>query len=209
MKLSPKQARFVEEYLKDLNAAGAVIRAGYSKRNAKQKGYGLRELPKIQAAITAAIQARSKRTDADADAVIAELNLIAFSNMLDYMTIQDDGSVVMDFSAVDRDKAAAILEVVVDECTDRDKAAAILEVVVDEYTDGKGDDARPVKRVKFKLADKKGALVDLGRHHGLFPNRHEHTGKDGGPIRVRPDLSKLSEEELDVLERILGRTTDA
>ena len=192
MKLSPKQARFVEEYLKDLNAAGAVIRAGYSKRNAKQKGYGLRELPKIQAAITAAIQARSKRTDADADAVIAELNLIAFSNMLDYMSIRDDGTVVLDFSGVDRDKAAAILE-----------------LVVDEYTDGKGDDARPAKRTKFRLADKKGALVDIGRHLGLFPNRHELTGKDGGPIRVRPDLSKLSEEELDVLERILDRATDA
>ncbi len=191
MKLSPKQTRFVEEYLVDLNAAGAVVRAGYSKRGANRKGYELRQIPKIQDAIFAAMQVRSKRTDADADAVIAELNLIAFSNMLDYMTIKDDGTVVMDFSAVDRDQAAAILE-----------------LVVDEYTDGKGDDARPVKRVKFKLADKKGALVDLGRHLGLFPNRHEVTGKDGEPIRVRPDLSKLSEEELDVLERILGRATD-
>ncbi len=192
MSLSPLQARFVEEYLVDLNAADAARRAGYSKRGANRKGYDLLRTPKIQAAVTAAKQARSRRTDADADAVIAELNLIAFSNMLDYMTIQDDGTVAIDFSAVDRDQAAAILE-----------------LVVDEYTDGKGDDARPVKRVKFKLADKKGALVDLGRHHGLFPNRHEVTGKDGEPIRVRPDLSKLSEEELDVLERILGRDTDS
>ncbi len=192
MSLSPKQTRFVEEYLIDLNAAGAVVRAGYSKRGAKQKGYELRQIPKIQDAIFAAMQVRSKRTAADADQVIAELNLIAFSNMLDYMTIKDDGTVVIDFSAVDRDQAAAILE-----------------LVVDEYTDGKGDDAKPVKRMKFKLADKKGALVDLGRHLGLFPNRHELTGKDGEPIRVRPDLSKLSEEELDVLERILGRATDS
>ncbi len=47
----------------------------------------------------------------------------------------------------------------------------------------------------------------------LLPKRYgdkmQHTGEGGGPIRVRPDLSKLTEEELDVLERILGRATDA
>ncbi len=47
----------------------------------------------------------------------------------------------------------------------------------------------------------------------LLPKRYgdklQHTGDGGGPIRVRPDLSKLTGEELDVLERILGRATDA
>ena len=49
----------------------------------------------------------------------------------------------------------------------------------DEYTEGGGDNARPVKRTKFKLYDKRAALVDIGRHLGMFPNRHEHAGKDG------------------------------
>ncbi len=47
----------------------------------------------------------------------------------------------------------------------------------------------------------------------LLPKRYgdklQHTGEGGGPIRVRPDLSKLTDEELDVLERILGRAADA
>lgn len=47
----------------------------------------------------------------------------------------------------------------------------------------------------------------------LLPKRYgdklQHTGEGGGPIRVRPDLSKLTNEELDVLERILGRATNA
>ncbi len=47
----------------------------------------------------------------------------------------------------------------------------------------------------------------------LLPKRYgdklQHTGEGGGPIRVRPDLSKLTDEELNVLERILGRATDA
>ncbi len=47
----------------------------------------------------------------------------------------------------------------------------------------------------------------------LLPKRYgdklQHTGDGGGPIRVRPDLSKLTDEELNALERILGRATDA
>ena len=47
----------------------------------------------------------------------------------------------------------------------------------------------------------------------LLPKRYgdklQHTGEGGGPIRVRPDLSKLTDEELDALDRILGRVTDA
>ena len=47
----------------------------------------------------------------------------------------------------------------------------------------------------------------------LLPKRYgdkmQHTGDGGGPIRVRPDLSKFTDEELNALERILGRTADA
>ena len=47
----------------------------------------------------------------------------------------------------------------------------------------------------------------------LLPKRYgdklQHMGEGGGPIRVRPDLTKLTDEELDALERILGRTANA
>ena len=43
----------------------------------------------------------------------------------------------------------------------------------------------------------------------VYGDRLQHTGDGGGPIRVRPDLSKLTDEELDVFERILGRAADA
>ena len=42
-----------------------------------------------------------------------------------------------------------------------------------------------------------------------YGDKIQHTGDGGGPIRVRPDLSKLTGEELNALERILGRVTDA
>ena len=42
-----------------------------------------------------------------------------------------------------------------------------------------------------------------------YGDKIQHTGDGGGPIRVRPDLSKLTDEELDALERILGRATQS
>ena len=50
----------------------------------------------------------------------------------------------------------------------RDRAAALAEVAVEEFVDGRCENARAVKRVKFKLHDKRAALVDLGRHLGMF-----------------------------------------
>ena len=52
-------------------------------------------------------------------------------------------------------------------------------------------EAREVRRVKFKLADKRAALVDIGRHLGMFPNRTELSGPGGGPI----ETAQLSPEE--------------
>ena len=56
------------------------------------------------------------------------------------------------------------------------QTAVLSEVTVDTYSAGTGDDAREVTRVKFKLHDKRAALVDLGRHLGMFINKHHHAG---------------------------------
>ena len=66
----------------------------------------------------------------------------------------------------------------------RDQAAAIQEFVVDEYMDGRGEDARPVKRTRFKLADKKGALVDIGRHLGMFNDKLKVEGEMSGKLVI-------------------------
>jgi phage terminase small subunit len=61
--------------------------------------------------------------------------------------------------------------------------------------DGSGDDAREVKRIRFKLADKRSALVDLGKHLGMFVERkhvtHEHADKSDAELRA--ELSQLIE----------------
>lgn len=71
--LTPKQQRFVEEYLIDLNATQAAVRAGYSPANADSIGYQLLRKTPVSNAISAAIKARSERTRVDADWVLMRL----------------------------------------------------------------------------------------------------------------------------------------
>jgi phage terminase small subunit len=69
-KLTPKQGCFVKEYLQDLNATQAAIRAGYSPRTAKQMGTENLAKPVLAAAIQKAMAERAKRTEIDADYVL-------------------------------------------------------------------------------------------------------------------------------------------
>ncbi len=73
MSLTPRQARFVEEYLLDLNATAAAKRAGYSERTAYAQGQRLLKQVEIAAAIKKAQDARSERTKIDQDWVIERL----------------------------------------------------------------------------------------------------------------------------------------
>ena len=75
--MTAKQARFVQEYLVDLNAAAAARRAGYSKKTARSQGQRLLTDAGIQAAIREGMQARSRRLCIDQDHVLEKLREIA------------------------------------------------------------------------------------------------------------------------------------
>lgn len=186
--LTAKQARFVDEYLIDLNATKAAIRAGYSKKTARQAGFENLTKPDIAAAIAEAQTKRSERTGITQDKVLEGLARLGFANMLDYITVQEDGTAYVDLSRLTREQAAALSE-----------------VIVEEYTEGGGKDARNVRRTRIKLADKKGPLVELGKHLGMFPNRHEYTGKDGAPIEVKHELDPAIEAMID---KVVDATKD-
>ena len=165
--LTPKQQRFVEEYLIDLNATQAAIRAGYSEKTAKVIAAQNLSKLNVQEAIEEAQNKRAERTEITQDMVLQELAKIGFSNMLDYMTKTDSGDLVPDFSALTRDQSAAISE-----------------ITVETYTEGRGEGAEEVKRVKFKLSDKRAALVDMGRHLGMFKDKIEHSSDPNNPINM-------------------------
>lgn len=84
MELSPKQERFVEEYLLDMNATAAAIRAGYKERTAAQQGHNLLQKPAIAVAIREAQAKLAERTKITQDYVLEKLKEIADSDAGDY-----------------------------------------------------------------------------------------------------------------------------
>lgn len=165
--LNPKQQRFVAEYLVDLNATQAAIRAGYSEKTAKQIGSRLLTHVDVSKAIEAGQAKLAAKHGVTLERIVSELALLGFSNMQDYMRGGKDGDPYLDFSELTREQAAALTE-----------------VTVEDFKDGRGDGARDVRRVKFKLADKRAALVDLGKHLGMFTEKMQVSGPNGGPIPV-------------------------
>lgn len=167
MSLTAKQERFVAEYLIDLNATQAAIRAGYSEKTATEQGSRLLTNVKVQEAIAKGQNKTAEKLEITKDRIVEELAKIGFSNMLDYMRAGSDGDPYLDFSDLTREQAAALSE-----------------VTVEDFKDGRGEDARDVRRIKFKLHDKKGALVDLAKMLGFMVEKHEHSGPDGAPIQT-------------------------
>ena len=150
-KLTAKQARFVEEYLIDLNATQAAKRSGYSPKTAGSVGFENLQKPEIAEAISAAQAARSARTGIIQDRVLAELAKIAFS---DLRKVLGAGGGILDPQAWDDDTAGAI---------------SSLEVVtrLDGTTDDEGNRI-PEHVHKIKAWDKLSALEKLGKHLGMF-----------------------------------------
>ncbi len=95
-KLTDKQKRFIEEYLIDLNATQAAIRAGYSANTADVQASRLLGNVKVQEEISARMAERSKRTGINQDRVIQELARIAFVKITD--VVDADGEIKKDAS---------------------------------------------------------------------------------------------------------------
>ena len=138
-RLTAKQQCFIEEYLIDLNATQAAIRAGFSPKTAYSQGQRLLKNVEIKAAIDKAFRQRSERTRVDADKVIRELARIGFLDIRNLVEIR--GNSIELKSGVDM--------------TD-DDAAAIAEVSDTQFG------------IKIKAHNKLTALQLLARHTGII-----------------------------------------
>ncbi len=145
-KLTPKQQAFVAEYLVDLNATQAAIRAGYSVKNADKIGSELLGKNRVKNAIDKAMAERSRRTGINQDRVLRELAKIAFVNASDIIN--------MDEATIRGDAK-------------REDTATIASVKVKTIP---GEDGDIVER-EVKIYDKLKALELLGKHLGMFNDR--------------------------------------
>ena len=165
--MTKKQKRFVEEYLIDLNATQAAIRAGYKAKNgqrASEIGHELLQKTHVSEAISEAIAERSKRTGINADRVLLELARIAFVNADDVINAKD-----------------ATLK----EDASRDDLAAIQSVKVKSF----GEDG--VER-EIKLADKLKALDMLGRHLAMWNDKLQLSGMEEEKSKLDSLIKQIS-----------------
>lgn len=100
-RMTERQQRFVDEYLIDLNATQAAIRAGYSAKTADQQGSRMLANVKVQQEIAEKMAERSKRTGISQDRVVLELARMGFVKMADVV----DGEGKIKGDATDDDLA--------------------------------------------------------------------------------------------------------
>lgn len=153
--LTPKQQRFVAEYLIDLNATQAALRAGYSRKTVEQQGPRLLGNVGVAAAIQRQQQRKVEKTSLTADKVLDELRRLAFSDVRQLF---------------DKDGALIPLQELSDDAA---HALASVEVVMKNAAAGDGQIDRVLK---VKLWDKNRALNDLARHFALLVDRVELSG---------------------------------
>ncbi len=157
MKLTDKEEEFCQEYVKLKDKTKAAIAAGYSKRSARQIGYEnftkhdiLQRIAEIRTEI-------KEKLGVDDYSVITELAELAFWNVKDFI---HKNNTLKDLSKMPWQKL---------------KPVAGLKVKTTKYTINEVEYTDTITEIKF--VDKRSALVDLGRHLGIFERDYDAPGK--------------------------------
>lgn len=179
-KLTPKQKRFVDEYLIDLNATQAAIRAGYSEKTARQIASEYLTKPHIQAEIQKRQNQLQNKLEITQERVLQELAAIAFANGSDFAKVVDDG-LFPSVKMIPTDKLSA------------DKLPAIAGIKANQYG------------VEVKLHDKVKALELLGKYLGTFDSGASQTQPDNNLFEA---INSCGEEGLDDLPEIQQAAED-
>lgn len=190
MALSIKHQRFVEEYLQNSNATDAyqTVYPGVSRTSAATNGWRLLRTARI----AEAIQARLDQAAMPADEVLARITDHARADVDDFLSA--DGA--FDLTKARRAKRTGLLRKLKTKTTTR--TIGEMEVETTE--------------VEFELHDAQAALGMLGKYYKLFVDKSEVSGPNGGPIqteqKTKPDLSRLTVDELLQLRSMVAKATD-
>lgn len=134
-----------------MNQTKAARRAGYSLTSAGNTASELMKQPKIKEAISIEQDKLKDKFGITPERILQELSKIAFANIQDFMCLDEDGVAVIDLAAIDQDKASAL-------------------DVSFEITKGRGKTVS----TKIKLLDKQAALLQIGKHLGMFADKVDH-----------------------------------
>ena len=187
---------FAQQVAKGRKIGEAYALAGFNPHPANPTR--LRNNRRVTERITEIREKASKlaaeRLEISKQRVLEELAKIGFANMADFMTVGPSGEPVLNWQDLTRDQAAALQE-----------------VTVDEYVEGRGEDARQVRRVKFKLAPKQAALEQIGIELGMFVKRtdNRHLVERRFSQMSPEEQEAAAEELLAEVREILGVEFDA
>jgi phage terminase small subunit len=173
--LTEMQKKFCDEYLIDLNATQAAIRAGYSPRSASELGKQLLDNPLVAAEVARARAKQSRRTGITADRVLRELARVAFCN-------PDD--------VIDPDTA----EVLPDATEDDKRCIAGVKVKYVPHKDEDGNYTEAIER-EVKLCDKLKALDMLAKHLGMYDKNMGNTEQGQTGVVLLPEVPPLQPPE--------------
>lgn len=176
--LSEKQKMFCHEYIVDLNATQAAIRAGYSKKTANEQGSRLLANVKVQQYVYKINQERIKRVEIDADFVLKEHHNLANTDIADLFS-KEDGTLlnIHDVPVTIR------------------KAIQSFEVEETHIHDSEtGEVEKTTKLAKIKLWSKDKNLENLGRHLKLYTDKHEVSGSVGLADRMSKARKRTSND---------------
>jgi phage terminase small subunit len=180
--MTDKQKQFINEYLIDLNATRAY-KATYKniKNNETARANSSRLLANanVRAYLDERLKAREKRTEITQDRVLNELAKIAFADMKDYLEYRTDKTVI----SYD-DNGEPIIDY-----------TKIVDLIDSRYTDTSVIQEISISKdgvFRFKLYDKQKALVDIGKHLGIFADKLEHSGN----IEMNNPFKGLTTDEL-------------
>lgn len=176
--LTPRQERFVEEYLRDLNATQAAIRSGYSARTANEQGARLLANASVAEAVARAKADRSARLGLTQDRVLEELAAVAFARLGDYAEWGPGGFALAESHTKDADGGRR-------EAVD---TRAVQQVTIKEVTIPTEHGEIVKVEQGIKLHDKLAALKLLGQHIGMFAERHTVT------LEIRREAQEIAEE---------------
>jgi phage terminase small subunit len=190
-KLTPKQQRFIDEYLVDLNGAQAAIRAGYSRRTADRIAHETLRKPAVASAVAERMRARSEKVGADAEWVLRRLVAEAESDLADLYDEVGNLRPPRDWPAIWRTGLVAGVET----------------FMVPKGQDAEGKPVYAEVR-KLKLADRTRIVEMIGKHVrvGAFRDQVGLSAPDGGPVQVvEVPLDNIQK----ALERVRSRAATA
>ena len=167
-KLTDKQTLFISEYCIDCNATRAALAAGYSEDTAAKIGWENLQKPEIAKAVREKLLEMASRAEITAGAVLRELALLAFADMGQYSTIDEDGNVRMDFRQMGPDGMRAVK-----------KIKQEVQFV------GDANEKMPILKTEFELYDKQAALDKLMRYMGLYAKDNERKVEHSGEVNVK------------------------